>query len=388
MERDEAEAFEAENRAMPRALITGASGVVGNAVVERFLERDRYDVVALSRRTPEVAPSRGLRHLAVDLRDEAASCAALAEVGGVTHLVFAALTEQPGLLSGWSDRAQMELNLSLLRNTLEPLLEAGALRHVTLMQGTKAYGSHLHPIPVPARERAPRDEHENFYWLQEDYLLERAAEHSFAWTILRPQLVVGRAWGVAMNLPPVLGAYAALRSEEGKPFSFPGGLDYVTEAADARLVAEAIEWAGNEPSAVNERFNLTNGDVFSWRGLWPAIAETLGVEVGPEEPLSVAEYMADKGEAWERICERHRLRPIPLPELLGEAHHLADYIFAHGAVEAPPPGFSSRIKIQQAGFANCYDTEQTFRYWIRDLIGRRVIPGPAQVAAVPAGALS
>ena len=40
----------------------------------------------------------------------------------------------------------------------EPPLHAVApLRHVTLLQGTKAYGAHLHPIPIPARERAPRD---------------------------------------------------------------------------------------------------------------------------------------------------------------------------------------------------------------------------------------
>ncbi len=34
---------------------------------------------------------------------------------------------------------------------------------------------HLHPIPIPARERFPRDQHENFYWLQEDYIREKSA---------------------------------------------------------------------------------------------------------------------------------------------------------------------------------------------------------------------
>jgi len=365
---------------MPKAVVAGASGVVGNAVVERLLERGRHEVVALSRRTPEITGSRQFTHLPVDLTDAAATRTALAGEPGVTHLVFAALTEQPGLVGGWSDREQMELNLALFRNTLDPLVEAGSLRHVTLMQGTKAYGSHLKPIPVPARERAPRDDHENFYWLQEDHLLRELPGRGIAWTILRPQLVVGRAWGVAMNLPPVLGAYAALRREEGEPFSFPGGVPYVTEAADARLVAEAIEWAGSSPLAVNERFNLTNGDVFEWRHLWPAIAATLGVEPGPDASFSVAEYFADKEGAWQRIVEREGLRRTTLPELLGEAHHLADYIFAHGAVDAPPPGFSSRIKISQAGFSSVYDTEETFCHWLRDLIGRRIIPGPATEA--------
>ncbi|WP_167042369.1 SDR family oxidoreductase [Salinibacterium sp. ZJ454] len=373
---------------MPKVLIVGASGVVGNAAVEHFLAHNRYEVVALSRRPPEISSLRPFLHIAADLRDGDATKAALADVTDVTHLVFAALTEQPGLISGWSDRAQMELNLAMFRNSLDPLLDAGALRHVTLLQGTKAYGSHLHPIPVPAKERAPRDDHENFYWLQEDYLHEQATNRGIAWTILRPQLVVGRSWGVAMNMIPVLGAYAALCRHEGRPFSFPGGTPYVTEAADARLVAEVIEWAGTSPHAINEYFNVTNGDVFEWRSLWPTIAKTLGVEIGPDEPRSLATMMGESEAAWEAIVARDRLRPIPLTELLGEAHHLSDYIFAHGAVEAPPPGFSSRIKLQQAGFSGCYDTADTFAYWLNDLIGRRVIPGPVENARVGATPLA
>ena len=38
-------------------------------------------------------------------------------------------------------------------------------------------------IPIPARERAARDDHENFYWLQEDYLRAKAADQGFTWTI-------------------------------------------------------------------------------------------------------------------------------------------------------------------------------------------------------------
>jgi hypothetical protein len=252
---------------------------------------------------------------------------------------------------------------------------------VTLMQGTKAYGIHVHPMPIPARERAPRDEHDNFYWLQEDYLKEKAREHGFAWTILRPQLIVGRPWGVAMNLPPIIGAYAALRHEEGKPFSFPGGVSYVWEAVDARLVADVIEWAGESPAGVNEHFNVTNGDVFEWRNLWPGMAEVLGVEVGPDEPMSVVEYLADKEELWSRVQEKHGLRRIPLADIVGESHHYAEFCLACGATEAPPPAFSSRIKLQQAGFTGCYDTQETFNYWLQDLIGRRLIPGPVSAAA-------
>ena len=49
------------------------------------------------------------------------------------------------------------------------------LQHVSLLQGTKAYGAHVHPIPVPARERCAARRHANFYWLQEDLLRETSA---------------------------------------------------------------------------------------------------------------------------------------------------------------------------------------------------------------------
>lgn len=363
---------------MPSVLIAGASGLVGNATLELALSRDGWtDVIGLSRRPPELDSVRPFTHLSVDLRDKAAATQALEQTGDVTHLVYAALYEKPGLIPGWQERDQMETNLAMLQNCLEPLLGSKSLRHVTVLQGTKAYGIHLHPMPVPAHERAPRDDHENFYWLQEDYLKDKAREHGFAWTILRPQLIIGRSWGVAMNLAPIVGVYAAICEEEGLPFAYPGGVSYVWEAVDARLVAEVIEWAGQSPNAVNEHFNVTNGDVFEWRNLWPGMADVLGVEPGPDEPKSVAEFLEGKDDVWQRVVEKHGLRPIPLGDILGESHYYADFCMAHGADEPPPPAFSSRIKLQQAGFTGCYDTQETFNYWLRDLIHRRVIPGPA-----------
>lgn len=43
-------------------LVAGASGLVGAACVERFLD-DGWDVVAVSRRRPEVSDARPYRYL-------------------------------------------------------------------------------------------------------------------------------------------------------------------------------------------------------------------------------------------------------------------------------------------------------------------------------------
>ena len=86
----------------------------------------------------------------------------------------------------------MELNLRLLTNLMEPLLGvASRLQHVTLLQGTKAYGAPLSVIPIPAREREPRAPHAAFYWLQEDWLRRRQEGQPWHWTILRPQIIFG-----------------------------------------------------------------------------------------------------------------------------------------------------------------------------------------------------
>jgi nucleoside-diphosphate-sugar epimerase len=358
---------------MSTVLVAGASGLVGTAAVERFLA-EGWDVVAVSRRRPEVDDPTPFRHLSVDLQDRDACRRAIAPLGGVTHVVYAAVYEKPGLVQGWYERDQMETNLAMLRNLLEPLAAGGDLQHLSLLQGTKAYGAHVHPIPIPARERAPRDPHDNFYWLQEDHVREASAREGWTFSIWRPQLIVGPNHGVVMNLPPVIGCYAALCREEGRPFGFPGGAANVWQAVDTRLVAAALAWGATAASAAGETFNLTNGEVFEWRNLWPALADVLGLEPGPDEPVRLAEWLPARADVWDRVVARHGLRPIPLVDLLGESHHYADVCFAYGATEPRPPSLVSTIKVKQAGFTDTFDTEASFTHWLQVLMDRRVLP--------------
>lgn len=356
-------------------LVVGASGVVGTSAINAFL-REGWNVVGVSRREPEIEPSDRFRHLPLDLFDRADVAEKLSQLSDITHVAFAALSEQPGLVAGWADPEQMQINLDLLRVVIDPLTSGqnARLQHVSILQGTKAYGLHLHPMDIPARERSPRDPHPNFYWLQEDYIKEKAAEHGFGYTIFRPQMVVGHAYGAAMNVVPVLGAYAAICREEGEPFGFPGGPSFVWEATDARLVGSALAWAANAPQARNETFNITNGDVFEWRSVWPAIADTLGVQAAPDRPMQMSTYLPARSAIWERIVRKRGLRPLSLDALLGESHHIADFCFATGATATPPPAFISAIKLRQAGFVEFYDTEEMFRYWIDNFIERNIIP--------------
>lgn len=362
-------------------LIAGATGLIGRAALTHFVSKRDWRAIAISRRVPE--DTRGVEHLPLDLRDASACREHRSHLSEVTHLIFAAVSEQPGLVSGWRDRQLMQTNLAMLQNLLDPLSEAAeGLRHVTLLQGAKAYGAHAgcRP-PLPAREDAERSEHDNFYWLQEDYLRALAQSRGFTWTIFRPQVVVGTAWGSAMNPLLPLAIYAVLRQEEGKPFGYPGGELQIGEIVDATLLAEAFEWAAASDKARNQTFNVTNGDVFAWREAWPALADCFGVAVGPNEPMSLAEYIPARRALWAKIADRERLRPIGLMELLGESHHYIDLLLRRGADKIQRPMLLSTIKLRRAGFAGCRDSEEVVRRCIAELRSQRLIPPLVRPAA-------
>lgn len=355
-------------------LVVGASGLVGTAAVDQFLDAGD-SVIAVSRRRPEVFSQKDFTHIPLDLRDRHACEASARAFADVTHVVYAAVHELPGLLPGWSDPVQMDTNLAMLANLLTPLAQtARNLRHVSLMQGTKAYGAHLHTIRIPSRECEARDPHKNFYWLQEDFIREHSAKGGWAFSIWRPQLIVGPNYGVVMNIPPVIGAYAAIRRELGRPFSYPGGADWAWEAVDTRLVAQALVWASDSPQALGQTFNLTNGEVFSFRDMWPAMARTLGVATGPDEPLSMAKYLLENSSVWNSIVRKYGLRAIAIEELCGESHHYADMCFNFGQTSAPPATFLSTVKIRQAGFNAAFNTEESFCHWLQVLQQRKIIP--------------
>jgi nucleoside-diphosphate-sugar epimerase len=343
-------------------LVTGAGGVIGAHVAAEYAEHPGWRVRGLSRRPPREA---SWEHLAVDLRDADAARSGLAAAGDVTHLVFGAYAERP------TARELSEVNVGMLRHTLDGLAAAGApLEHVTLYQGGKAYGAHMGFFNTPARERDPRIVQPNFYYDQEDLLREVAAERGFRLTVFRPEGVIGYAVGNPMNLLMVIAVYAAICRELGQPLRFPGSLaayDALYQVTDAALLARATRWAGGEPAADGEVYNVTNGDQVRWRHLFPAFARCFGIEHAEPQPVPLAEAMADRRDVWERLAARHDLVPTPYEDLVG--WEFGEFIFTSGF-----DNVSSTIKLRQAGFADCLDTEDRFLELFGQLAERRVVP--------------
>ncbi len=356
-------------------LVAGASGLVGYAAMRHFAPASgTVSTFAISRRHP--GDTCGARFVPVDLMDAAQSIAAIAQFADVTHVIYAALHERPGLIEGWREAEQIAINDRMLRNLLEPLTQvAPNLRHVSLLQGTKAYGVHARPMQFPAREgRSEARDVPNFYWNQEDYLREKQRGQPWSFSIFRPVLIVGYSQGSAMNVIPALGAYAAMLKEAGEPLYYPGGPGRVSQAIDADMLARCMAWAGDAATARNETFNVANGDVFSWPNVWPAVADAFGMKPGDAKTCFMEREIAPRESDWARIRERHKLVSPDLKSFVGLSFQYADYQMATGRAKPSPPSYSSTIKLMQAGFHEVMDTEAMLIKAIREFQDRRLLP--------------
>ena len=352
-------------------LVVGAGGLLGRAAIEHFRDLPGWGVIGMSRRPCDVD---GVIHLEADLLENATLALHRTALAPVTHILYAALFEMEDLIAGWRHSEQMDTNLAMFRNLLAAVEEqAPGLTHVNLLQGTKAYGIHVEPMVAPAKEYWSRHDHENFYWLQEDHLLACQRGKAWSYTIWRPQVVFGHAIGSPMNILTAIGVHAALCRERGDPCSYPGGVPITTEATDARLLARAVEWAANSAAAADQTFNITNGDVLLWPNLWPAVCRHFKVDEGEPTPFCFSKTMPQCEPEWAALVEKYGLARHTLAELIGGSWQFLDRAMRVGSAAAPPSIVSS-IKVRQAGFADCFDTEETLSHWFNRAQDARLLP--------------
>ncbi|HTU25007.1 MAG TPA: SDR family oxidoreductase [Pirellulales bacterium] len=346
-----------------KAVVAGALGVSGRAIVNHLVGLGAWDVVGLSRRRPDFPTPA--RFLAVDLLDRADVERHLDEFRGTTHVFFTALQMRP------SPFEEVELNLALLRHIVEAVERSSdRLRKVVLMEGAKYYGAHLGPYKTPARENDPRHLPPNFYYDQEDYLRARSAGKGWSWTALRPSCICGFAVGNPMNMATVIAVYATLCRELGLPFRYPGtagAYRAIMEMTDSQLLAKASVWAAENDRCDGEAFNITNGDFQRWESLWPRLAEFFGLECGTPLRLPLTQFMSDKEPLWRSIVAKHNL----LDYSLGQA---AAWPFAEAVFNIEYDVMSATTKARQFGFHEVVDTEAMLLRLMRDFQEMRFIP--------------
>jgi nucleoside-diphosphate-sugar epimerase len=343
-------------------LVTGATGLVGRAAMEHFA-RSGVKTTAVSRRRP--FDTYGADFHSVDLADEAACRSAFEGLSDVTQIVFAALHEDPDLVSGWTSQAHVDRNGAMLRNTLEVVAKASpTLRNVTVLQGPKAYGAHVRSLRPAAREGLDEDRSiPNFYWEQEDYLTARQVGQGWGWTVFRPCFVMGLAIGGAMNLLSAIGVYAAILKARGEPLHYPGPRGNISQPSDTDLMAKAFEWAATAEAARNQVFNIDNGELFSLADMWPVIAQAFGMAVGEDRAFSFMEDLPGVAGEWDAIRARHGLIAPDAASFLGSSAQFADWVLSRP--ERVQPGTISTIKLRRAGFAGTVYSDEMFAKWFR-----------------------
>src|SRR3954453_548350 len=308
-----------------RALIVGATGIVGLNLATHLTSRGEWTVFGLAR-NPGSSPN--VHPVAADLLQPDRLRAALKDIKP-THVFITAWMRQP------TEAENIRINAATVRNLLDALSHSGSVKHVALVTGLKhylgpfeSYGKGNLPA-TPFREDQERLPVENFYYAQEDELFAAADRDGFSWSVHRPHTIIGYAVGNAMNMGVTLAVYASICRETGRSFVFPGSpvqWNGLTDMTDARLLARHLEWAATTPAARNQAFNIVNGDVFRWDWMWNRIAQwfEIGAAPYPGEATPLELQLADAAPTWADIARKYRLLEPNLNLLASPWHTDAD----------------------------------------------------------------
>lgn len=362
------------------ALVVGATGITGSSLLDILPLSDTpggpWKVYALSRR-PLPSQPHSVEHVQCDLSDPDETGSKLSPLSDITHVFYSAWSAHP------TEAENVAANSRMLRNVLSVVVaSAPNLAHVCLQTGRKHYvGSFEHlgavePHEPPFVEDLPRLSCPNFYYDQEDILLEEVgrAGGRVSWSVHRPTTIFGFSVASRMNLVQSLCVYAAVCAREGSTLRFPGSRacwEGFSDASDADMIAEHQIWAAVEPFARNEAFNCSNGDVFKWKQLWRALAEQFGVEwagyEGEGGRFRLEEAMAGKGPVWEEIVREKDL----VETELGQVGH---WWFVDAVLGLEFEHLDSMNKSKEHGFLGFRNTPLSFVSWIDRMKACKIVP--------------
>ena len=309
------------------AFITGGNGITGSAILEYLVNNttsSEWSKIIVTSRSPfkTTVHDDRITFIALDLSEDPKILIEKMRpvCADVTHAYFSSYIHK-------SDFKELNIaNEKLFSNFLDALLAvAPNVENCTLQTGGKHYNVHLSPVPSPAREEEPRRESPvgNFYFLQEDYLIARQSGRKWTWNVIRPEAIIGHTSKPnGMNSALTYALYFLVCKEMGAEAHMPTNQLYwegYDDLSDSRLIADLTIWASTTPKAGNQAFNVTNGDYFSWRYMWPRIAaysrahatsEQVFTKSRPYEgelqlDISLAEWATDKHEIWDRICDKY-----------------------------------------------------------------------------------
>ena len=274
---------------VPTAFVTGGSGFVGGALIER-LRREGWDVRALARsdRAAERVRELGAEAVSGDLGD-GKSLRAGAEGSEVAFHAAAKVED-------WGDPADFErLNVHGTQNVINACREAGVRRLVHV--GTEAALMAGQPL-VNVDEGAPlRPDSPALYpssKAKAEQLVRAANGDELETVVVRPRFVWGR--GDTTLLPQI-----AEMVRSGR-FRWVGGGRHLTATTHIDNTAEGLWLAGTRGPAGGVWF-VTDGEPVVFRDFMTDWVATQGVEIPDKSvPAGVANAAAATSEwLWRRL---------------------------------------------------------------------------------------
>ncbi|KAG8377519.1 hypothetical protein BUALT_Bualt08G0041400 [Buddleja alternifolia] len=301
------------------ALIIGVTGVSGSGLAETLSFADTpggpWKVYGVARRPcPEWLVKLHVNYIQCDVTKTDETNSKLSPLSDITHIFYVS----------WNGSEDVELNTLMFKNILDSVIpNSPNLKHVALQTGIKHYlSSTSQQHDSPFYENLPRLKQEIFYHHLEDLVFETAARKNIlTWSIHRPAMIFGFSPCSLMNAVSTLCVYAAICKHENRPLVYTGSETSWTclrHAVDSDLLAEHFVWAATNPKAINQIFNVNNGDVFKWKHLWKVLAQQFDLEVvGYEgkELVLLADLMKDKDSVWDEIVMRNNLVSTKLRDI-------------------------------------------------------------------------
>jgi nucleoside-diphosphate-sugar epimerase len=269
---------------MPTAFVTGGSGFVGGALIER-LRREGWDVRALARsdRAAERVRELGAEPVVGDLDDlHIEDC----------EIAFHAAAK----VEDFGDPADFErVNVQGTRNVIDACRQAGVRRLVHV--GTEAALMAGQPL-VNVDESAPlRPDSPSLYpssKARAEQLVRAANGDGLETVVVRPRFVWGK--GDTSLLPQIVEMVRSGR------FRWVGGGRHLTATTHIDNTVEGLWLAGTRGPAGGVWF-VTDGEPVEFREFLTALVGTQGIEIPDKSvPAGVAGAAAKVSEAlWRRL---------------------------------------------------------------------------------------